>query len=94
MKELLTYLKDHAETQVGVELMHAIGRHAKTLEQFDSVAQGMFTLKRFKESLPYAEKVLEMCVHPEQIYAAKSNLAIKINPLRCVRMTAYQWNNE
>lgn len=75
LKELLTYLKDHAETQVGSDLMHAMGRHAKTLEQYDTIAQGLFTLKRFKEALPYAEKVLELCNHPEQIYAAKSNLA-------------------
>jgi len=75
LKELLTFLKDHAETQVGADLMHAMGRHAVSIEQWDQVAQGFFNLKRFKEAIPYSEKVLELANTSEQIYAAKTNLA-------------------
>ena len=56
-------------------LLDAFSRHAFNIEQYDELAKNYFKIKKFIDSVNFAEKALAQAHSAEQIYICKENLA-------------------
>lgn len=74
LDDLIESLKLLNEKSAAYTVLEALGRHCDSYEQYDTIARCMFKLKRYKESVPFAEKVVSLSKHREQKYNAMVNL--------------------
>lgn len=74
LEDLVETLKHLGERPAAIAVLDALGRHATQFEQYNEVAKCFFKIKRFKESLPFAEKAVVSATTPEQRYSARTNL--------------------
>ncbi len=75
LDQLCETLKHLGEKPAAMTLLEALGRHAAYYQQYDELAKCYFKIKRYKESVQWAEKTLADAKTNEQKYAARSNLA-------------------
>lgn len=75
LDQLCETLKHLGEKPAAMTLLEALGRHATDYRQYDELAKCFFKIKRYKESVQWAEKTLGSATTNEQRYAARSNLA-------------------
>lgn len=75
LDQLCETLKHLGEKPAAMTLLEALGRHATDYQQYDELAKCYFKIKRYKESVQWAEKTLANAKSNEQKYAARSNLA-------------------
>jgi tetratricopeptide (TPR) repeat protein len=68
-------LRDLGERNAAISLLEALGRHATAYEQFDMLAMSYFKIKRFNESVHWAEQTLASSITNEQKYTSRLNLA-------------------
>ena len=73
IKEFVDVLVNLGEKETAINLLKTLGKHSKTLEQNDLIAQTFFNLKCYKESLFFSEQCLKLCVSKEQEYNCKLN---------------------
>jgi hypothetical protein len=75
LDQLCETLKQLGEKSAAVNLLEALGRHAVDYRQFDELAKCLFKIKKYKESIPYAEKCVTLSVSNEQKFSSRLNLA-------------------
>jgi len=68
-------LKNLGEKETAVSLLEALGRHAYVREQYDNLAMSYFKIKKYNESVFWAEKTLGSSVTREEKYTSRLNLA-------------------
>ena len=74
LDDLVETLKHLGERPAAIAVLEALGRHATQYEQYNEIAKCFFKVKRYKESIPYAEKALADAKSNEQRYVARVNL--------------------
>lgn len=67
-------LKELGERKAAITLLEALGRHAVGYEQYDSLAMCYFKIKRYNESVYWAEKTLAFSTTNEQRFNSRLNL--------------------
>lgn len=74
LENLIAYLKKNNELDVAKNLLHTLGKHAFSFEEYDNVAKCFFKIKDYYNSIIYSEKAKCTAYSNEQMWAAKSNL--------------------
>lgn len=75
LDQLCDSLKHLGEKKAAMVLLEALSRHATSRDQYDELAKCYFKIKRYNESVQWAEKTLALSISNEQKYAARQNLA-------------------
>lgn len=75
LNETVLFLKERNELRVAAELLMTFGKYARSVEEYDSIARGYCDIKRYKDSIKWAEKALSMAAGNEMLYAIRANLA-------------------
>jgi len=75
LNETILFLKERNENRVAAELLMTFGKYAHSVEEYDSIAKGYCDIKRYKESIKWAEKALSVAAGNEMLYVVRANLA-------------------
>lgn len=75
LRQVTNFLKEVNELSVANTLLDVFSKYSRENFQFDELAQMYYEIKQYEKSARFAEKSLVLSKNPQEMYAARSNLA-------------------
>ena len=72
---VIDYLEKLNEDQLAEKVIDVFAKNSKTIEQYNIICKLYLDIRSVKKAIYYGEKVLELCINPQQLWAARANLA-------------------
>jgi tetratricopeptide (TPR) repeat protein len=89
LEHIIQFLQKVDEIETTKTLLNTLTKYSQSVEQTDQLARLLNDIKDYPNAIKQAEKTLVLCSDPQQLYAARANLAKLYNhinePLKALR---------